>query len=102
MELKEIELFMLFFVVYHIIGYVFSIIFFSNSKNISLKDWLFFVPSASIGIATVGLIPFFTFVGFLQLMLERKDGMYVGFIFVAIGVYITFSMFKIMEKEYFI
>ena len=82
---------------YQFLGWVFGAIYFSSSKNLTVLDWILFVPGASLGIMSFGILPFITIFCTIPVFINPEP---ITLTLLGFGWYMCFSMYILMYKEF--
>ena len=83
--------------IYQFLGWVFGAIYFSDSKNLTVCDWVLFIPGASLGIMSFGILPFITIFCTIPVFINPEPATLAALGF---GWYMCFSLYILMYKEF--
>ena len=91
-----IEGFSIVLAMYQCVGWVFGAIYFSDTKKLTIYDWIFFVPGASIGIMSFMILPIVTVLCIIPVFINPNT---TSLTLLGFGCYMCFSMYMLFEKE---
>ena len=82
--------------IYQFLGWTFGAIYFSSSKNLTVLDWILFVPGASLGIISFGILPFMTIFCTIPVFINPEP---ITLTLLGFGWYMCFSLYILLDKE---
>ena len=82
--------------IYQFLGWVFGVIYFGGSKNLTMLDWILFVPGASLGIIGFGILPFITIFCTIPVFINPEP---IALTLLGFGWYMCFSLYILLDKE---
>ena len=82
--------------IYQVLGWVFGVIYFGDSKNLTMLDWILFVPGASLGIMSFGILPFITIFCTIPVFINPEP---IALTLLGFGWYMCFSLYILLDKE---
>ena len=91
------EAFLIALALYQFIGWCFGVIYFWDVKNLTVLDWILFVPGASLGIMSFGILPFMTIFCTIPVFIDPEPAL---LILLGFGWHMCFSMYILMYKEF--
>ena len=91
-----IEGFLIILATYQFLGWAFGAIYFSDNKKLTILDWIFFVPGASIGIMSFLILPIITVLSIIPVFIDPNP---VSLTLIGFGCYMCFCMYVLMDKE---
>ncbi len=91
-----IEGFLISLTIYQFIGWSLGFIYFSDNNKLTVSDWIFFVPGASIGIMSFLILPTITVLSIIPVFINPDP---VSLTLLGFGCYMCFCMFVLLEKE---
>ena len=91
-----IEGFLITLAIYQFLGWVFGAMYFSGNNKLTILDWIFFVPGASIGIMSFLILPIITVLSIIPVFIDPNP---VTLTLIGFGCYMCFCMFVLSDKE---
>ena len=91
-----IDGFLIMLVTYQFLGWAFGAIYFSDNQKLTVWDWIFFVPGASIGVMSFLILPIMTILCIIPVFMNPNPS---SLTLLGFGCYMCFCMHVLMNKE---
>lgn len=91
-----IDGFLILLATYQFLGWIFGAIYFSDDEKLTVWDWIFFVPGASIGIMSFLILPLIAVLGTIPVL---RDPNPFSLTLLGFGYYSCFCTYVLMNKE---
>ena len=91
------EAFLIALALYQFIGWCFGVIYFWNVKNLTVLNWILFVPGASLGIMSFGILPLLTVFFTIPVFINPEP---ITLILLGFGWYMCFSLYILLAREF--